>query len=446
MKSSESARSPSAKGAIRSQWVELGGFRWAIVGMFVLTAGTAALLGLLIPMAVERHLIRERIENLTRITDELTEQGFLPGSFSSGTDLEAFDEMVRLHLLGGDIVRVKVWGPGGELLYSDIPALQDIALSPSVDATRVVGDAIAVGNPDLSRPEHEFERDLGDLVEFYVPILGKDGHGVSTVFEVYQDAAPIANTVASIRRLASLGAGLVIATLGLSLLTMTIDHARALNRRTRSAEDRADDLARAQDEERRRIVGALHDDIGQPLYRVLYGVQGARSQMTDGHIADELLALEGLIRSIDITLKTELRLLHADSMTSVAGNELNTLLGELVGQVERETALEVHLDTSQHQALAPAVSMTLFRAVREALTNAQKHSGARRVWVRLFEGNGRVILDVEDDGQGPPVEPGLGLITTRERLEAIGGGITVSARAGHGTLFRAWAPTEETSS
>lgn len=423
--------------------MELGGFRWAIVGMFVLTAATATLLGLLIPAAVERNLVRERIDNLTRITGELMEQGFLPGPFSTETDLAAFDEMVRIHLLGGDTVRVKVWGSGGELLYSDTRVPHDMAPSSSVDADAAFDGSVAVAAPDLSRPEHEFERDLGDLVEFHLPVMSEDGHEVSTVFEVYQNAAPMMNMVASIRRLASLGAGLVIATLGLGLLTMTIDHAKILNRRTRSAEERADDLARAQDEERKRIVGALHDDIGQPLYRVLYGVQGARSQIAGGQVADELLAIEGLIRSIDTTLKTELRLLHADSMTSVTGNELDTLLGELIAQVRRETALDVELDTSRHQALAPAVSMTLFRAVREALTNAQKHSGAQRVWVRLFEGNGRVILDVEDDGEGPPVEPGLGLITTKERLEAIGGGITVSRRPGHGILFRAWAPAEE---
>jgi signal transduction histidine kinase len=194
-------------------------------------------------------------------------------------------------------------------------------------------------------------------------------------------------------------------------------------------------------------VGALHDDIGQPIYRVLYGLQGCRAQLAKGQEAErsvtaELSALEGLVRSIDSTLKTELRLLHADAMTPLAGDDLESLLGELVDQVTRETSVRAELDIGEYEALTPVVSMTLFRAAREALANARRHSGAHRVWVRLFSGNDRVILDVEDDGPGQDVEPGLGLITTRERLESIGGGITVSSGPGHGTLFRAWAPTE----
>ena len=419
------------------------GFRWVIIGMLTLTITAVSLLGFLIPAAVEGNLIKERAEALTRIAADLVERGTMPGPESTETELAAFDELVHLHVLGGDTVRVKLWAPGGELVYSDAPGLQGRIFAPSADITKALGGSIAIGHPDLTRPEDEFERGLGDLLEFYIPIVAQDANGVPMVFEVYQELSPLTSTVATTRRFALLSAGFVLATLTISLLAMMAGRARMLNRRVRSAEDTADDLARAQDEERNRIVGALHDDIGQPLYRVLYGIQGCRAQIGNGPIADELVALEGLIRSIDSTLKTELRLLHADSMIPLVGNELDTLLGELVEQVTRESALDVHLEMREYEALVPALSMTLFRAAREALTNTQKHSGAEHVWVRVSAGNDRVILDVEDDGRGPMVEPGLGLITTRERLEAIGGGITVSSRPGRGTLFRAWAPTGE---
>lgn len=430
------------RGAIRSLWNDLGGFRWAFAGMVVMTAVATVLLGLLIPATIERNLVANRVDALTGIIEELAAQGALPGDFATQAELVVLDEWVRQRLPGGELARVKVWATSGELLYSDTPGLPARTLSESGHFLEALGGEVPVGNPDLSRPEHEFERGLGDLVEFYVPILDGEGDTVA-VMEVYQDATPMASTVESVRGLTSIASALVLAALGLGLVTITIDHARALNKRVRTAEERAGELNLAQIEERKRIVGALHDDIGQPLYRVLYGIQGARSRLSPGRISNELASLEDLIRSIDTTLKTELRLLHTDSTTSAIENELGTLLDELVAQVGFETALDVQLETSGHGEIAPAVGMTLFRAAREGLTNAQRHSAAQRIRVRLFEGNGRLVLDVEDDGEGLPVEPGLGLITTRERLEAIGGGISVSSRPGQGTLFRAWVPIEE---
>jgi signal transduction histidine kinase len=54
-----------------------------------------------------------------------------------------------------------------------------------------------------------------------------------------------------------------------------------------------------------------------------------------------------------------------------------------------------------------------------------------------------VVLEVEDDGVGLAGTPGLGLTTTRERLEAIGGGLQVRSGRTGGTRFRAWVPATE---
>jgi signal transduction histidine kinase len=414
--------------------------------MVTITIAAASLIAV-IPSTVERNLIDERVVRLSNLAAELSRQGLVPGTSMEPAELAAFDALVHGQYLGADTVRVKVWGPEGELLYTDAPVTESRTLSTSAPMLKALGGSVAVAHVDLASPEHVYEQDLGHLVEFYIPVADQGGAEGVTVFEFYQNVAPMVSTVSDTRRYAWIGTSLVVATLAICLIAMMAYRARVLNRRMRNAEELAGDLARAQDQERKRIVGALHDDIGQPIYRVLYGLQGCRAQLArgqeaEGSVTAELSALEGLVRSIDSTLKTELRLLHADAMTPLAGDDLESLLGELVEQVTRETSVRAELDIGEYEALTPLVSMTLFRAAREALTNARRHSGALRVWVRLFSGNDRVILDVEDDGPGQDVEPGLGLITTRERLEAIGGGITVSSGPGHGTLFRAWAPTE----
>ena len=58
----------------------------------------------------------------------------------------------------------------------------------------------------------------------------------------------------------------------------------------------------------------------------------------------------------------------------------------------------------------------------------------------VYEVQGRVVLDVADNGVGSAGDSGLGLSTTRQRFETLGGDVDVSAPSGGGTLFRAWLP------
>ncbi len=128
---------------------------------------------------------------------------------------------------------------------------------------------------------------------------------------------------------------------------------------------------------------------------------------------------------------------------SIAETDLDTLLQRLVEDVRTESPLEIGLTINGHDPLGEGSRAALFRATREAVTNARKHAGASRVHITVTEGSHRVIVDVEDDGTGFDGDAGLGLSTTRDRLEAIGGGLKVLAAADGGTLFRAWAPIEE---
>jgi signal transduction histidine kinase len=68
----------------------------------------------------------------------------------------------------------------------------------------------------------------------------------------------------------------------------------------------------------------------------------------------------------------------------------------------------------------------------------RKHADAGHVVVELTETGDRLSLDVTDDGVGYGRQKGLGLTTTRERLDAVGGGLRVWRRRGGGTVFHAW--------
>ncbi|MFV9673266.1 MAG: sensor histidine kinase, partial [Acidimicrobiia bacterium] len=214
--------------------------------------------------------------------------------------------------------------------------------------------------------------------------------------------------------------------------------ARDMNRRRRQVEDLLESSYRAQEVERRRIVGALHDDIGQPMYRVLYGLEGSRARLGDDDpVAGELGYLQGVVREMDDTLRRELRVLQVEL---AADTGLDGALADLVDVTRRETDLDVTFTVNVASQPSQEQSVEIYRAAREALTNVRRHARAGRVTVTAYENRDNLVLDVADDGIGSAVEPGLGLSMTRQRFVALGGDIDVSARSAGGTLFRAWLP------
>jgi signal transduction histidine kinase len=89
--------------------------------------------------------------------------------------------------------------------------------------------------------------------------------------------------------------------------------------------------------------------------------------------------------------------------------------------------------------------LALFRALQEALSNVLRHADARTVHISLAVAGDRVVLDVRDDGRGPPgATPGqsghMGLTGMRERISALGGSVRFDRRAGGGAMLEVAVP------
>ncbi len=422
--------------ALRTEWHELGWVgRLAGVGV-LLSLAIAVTLGFSIPASAKRHLLHAQTDIMSSVAAELSARGLIPGPDAAPGTLELFDGEVRLRLLGGETVRVKVWAPDGTILYSDAPGLIGRRFELSGPAREAMAGRAASEISPLDDPAHELERDLGELIEFYIPIRSDAGEVVGA-FEVEQRTDALDATVGRIRANVWLSIITGLAVLTVFMAALALAGARAANRRGRQAERLLGDVLRAREDERRHIVGALHGDVGQPLYRVLYGLEGSRSKVDDPDVRAELGRLEELVRRVDGTLRAELKLLHRSEVEDIG---LTLALEELAALTRDEADLAVGLAVEDGVVVAATPAQALFWAAEEGLVNARKHSGASRVDIRLGAEPGRIVLEVADDGAGVSSPEGLGLVTVRERLGAIGGGLRLERRPGGGTILRAWVP------
>ena len=437
---SQTTRLHSILSAMKTQWRALGGFGKVAVFGVALSMIMAVALGFIIPGLVRADLVDGRSSSLASVVGDLVQKELLTSSNPSDEELSRLDDAVRLTLLGGDTVRVKVWDHDGTIIYSDATALIGESFPPSVHRTAALAGDPSNGSVSVAAGADSSEAGMGSLIEYYVPVRSSTGE-VIAVFEVYERADPLDATVASIRRDLSLAIAVGLVVLGVFMISLTIANAKIITRRTREVEGLLSRLSKARDEEQTRIVGALHDDIGPPLYRILYGIQGVRSMLgPEDPFADELERIEALVNLVETSLRTELSLLHHGSLEHLS---INTLLQELVEKVRDEGVISVDLDIGRHDSLSVSQRTAVLQAATEALSNVRKHASAEHVSVRVREGNGRVLLDIDDDGIGVSDSPGLGLTITQERLEMQGGGITVANSISGGTLVRIWVPTEQ---
>jgi signal transduction histidine kinase len=133
---------------------------------------------------------------------------------------------------------------------------------------------------------------------------------------------------------------------------------------------------------------------------------------------------------------------------SLEAEGLATTLRKHVDVLRRVSGQEVVLRADGAPRLPPDVESEVFRVAQEALQNAVRHADAGRIDVRLTNGDGRLVLEVSDDGAGfDPAAPGvrsrrLGLTSMEERAAALGGSLAIESAPGGGTRVRLEVPTE----
>jgi len=232
---------------------------------------------------------------------------------------------------------------------------------------------------------------------------------------------------------------------------------RRVAERTAVAEQRARllrrmtaELSRAEHRERNRLAAILHDDLQQLLLAarirlagITDGPESARRgdvQMVDG-LLDECMRA-----SRDLTMELSPPILRRGTL-----GEVVEWVGEWFGE---RHGLSVVVESAE--AIPPVrehVQVFLFHAVRELLMNTVKHSGRKEARILLALDDGCVRIQVEDQGADFDAEvvrrkldnaQSFGLLSIRERLEALEGRLEFETTPSGGARFRLIVPLEST--
>jgi signal transduction histidine kinase len=192
-------------------------------------------------------------------------------------------------------------------------------------------------------------------------------------------------------------------------------------------------IVEAADDERRRIERNLHDGTQQRLVSISMALGLAQAKLAkDPGAASAVFgeARQGLSAALE-----ELReLSHGIHPAVLTDRGLVAALDEL----SLHAAVPIELDVADIERLPEQVEAAAYYVVSEALANVAKYAHATSAKVRLQPIDGKVVLEVADDGiGGADASRGSGLRGLTDRVEALGGRLWLSSPPGQGTIVRA---------
>jgi two-component system sensor histidine kinase UhpB len=236
------------------------------------------------------------------------------------------------------------------------------------------------------------------------------------------------------------------------VVTMVEDISHRRGAEQRELQELARRLVEAEELQRRRIAGELHDRVGQTLSALNINLDIALGMLSEPsgaakpelklRLADSLALVDGTLQTIE-HLMAELRPPLLDEYG------LSAALATHVKEFAQRTGVQVSVEDPEElgPGLRQDAAIALFRIAQEALSNVAKHAKASRVKITLDRHDIGTVLSITDDGLGFDVDERLthrtrwGVTTMQERAAALGGALYLESAPGTGTTIRVTVPS-----
>ncbi len=196
----------------------------------------------------------------------------------------------------------------------------------------------------------------------------------------------------------------------------------------------------AQETERKRVAGELHDSIAASLGAIRLRIDRVAEEMKQGPCGPE--SLQDIASEVTV-INQEVRRIMADLRPSILDDlgiiPALTWLCREYQKTYSHISVDSQIGVSEEE-VPDSLKTPIFRICQEAMNNIAKHSKASLVSLCLQQQNGRMELSVQDNGQGfdlETVKKGMGLSTMKERAQLSGGSFDLETAKGKGTIIRA---------
>ena len=227
---------------------------------------------------------------------------------------------------------------------------------------------------------------------------------------------------------------------------------RNLTRQTQTTEVlhqklRIQQVILAQENERKRISRELHDSVAQEMLSSLVDLRVLKYMGLNDKALEKLRQTEGsLMRLLD-----EIRHLSVELRPAVLDDfGLEAAFRTHIKNLEKNYGLYVHFESNlQADRYAGAIEIVAYRIGQEAIINAMKYAQVEDVFLTLKEVDGQLRITVMDEGIGfdvsnsTPQGTGLGMFGMRERVELVGGSLTIVSSLHEGTTVQADIPLKK---
>lgn len=195
-------------------------------------------------------------------------------------------------------------------------------------------------------------------------------------------------------------------------------------------------LVTLRDQERTELARDLHDEVGPFLFAINIDAANIARDVDEGHVSR---IAEHVHSIVDAVTRMQKRVRHMlRRLRSIEVDEAG--LAEAVGHLTQfwqrrhpEIAFDVAL-APDCEGLGEPLDRTTYHIVQECLSNAVRHGQPHRVDVAIAQADGDITIRITDDGRGmaEPRNLGFGLVGMRERVEALGGHLSITSAPGRG--------------
>jgi two-component system NarL family sensor kinase len=380
-------------------------FAWLVAVALVVVCVVAVFGVTAAQQLAESEAVSDDAKTTELVAVALVSPALLDGLQQSDPDaIAVIDEVVRDHVLSTSIVRVKIWGRDGTILYSDEPRLIGRTFELGDDELEAFSDdAVHAEVTDLDEPENVYEENGGKLLEAYRQLSLPDGSPV--LFESYFQYDDVDNRAAQIWSgfaAIMLGSLLLLVILLIPVIWRLLRELGAQQRQREALLSRSLD---ASESERRRIAGQLHDGVVQDFAATAFSLAGLaeRAATIDEPLAADIRATAATVRGGIGGLRSLLVDIYPPNL-AVEG--LVPALNDLASAL-RARGVAVAISVQEGAQLTPEAERLIYRIAHECLTNVLKHASAESVTLRVREIAGRVTLSLSDDGVGFDATTGL---------------------------------------